>query len=158
MGVNSRHLGVTFPIGRMTEILAPVYIELMGQSSPPPLSIPLSKYSFILPTVCFFSRPQVVVLKDSLLLACKTYRDSIPLSKYSFILPTVCFFSRPQVVVLKDNLLLAYETYRDSISLSKYSFILPTVCFFSRPQVVALKVFYWLARRIEIGRKKRKAL
>jgi hypothetical protein len=140
----------------MTEILAPVYIELTAMTKAP---LPLSKCNIVLPTVCFFfSRPQVVVLKDSLLLACKTYRDSIPMSKYSFILPTVCFFSRPQVVVLKDSLLLAYKTYRDSIPLSKYSFILPTVCFFSRPQVVALKVFFWLARRIEIGRKKRKAL
>jgi hypothetical protein len=49
---------------------------------------------------------------ESLLLACKTYRDSIPLSKYSFILPTVCFFSRRQVVVLKV-FLLACKTYRD---------------------------------------------
>jgi hypothetical protein len=99
----------------------------------------------------------VVVLKDSLLLACKTYRDSIPLSKCSIILPTVCFFLQTTCGGT-ESLLLACKTYRDSIPLSKYSFILHTVCFFSRRQVVVLKVFFWPVRRIEIGRKKRKAL
>jgi hypothetical protein len=60
----------------------------------------------------FFSRPQVVVLKDSLLLACKTYRDSIPLSKYGFILPTVCFFLQTTSGGT-ESLLLACKTYRD---------------------------------------------
>jgi glutamate/tyrosine decarboxylase-like PLP-dependent enzyme len=54
----------------MTEILAPVYIELTAMTKAP---LPLSKCSIVLPTAFFFQTTSGGT--ESLLLAGKTYRD-----------------------------------------------------------------------------------